>query len=60
VAAVSSMPAMVCDNIDQLLQQTLESVDQHSAGNGQRVHIVIMSNGGFEGFHQRLVAALNQ
>ncbi len=60
VASACSVPATVCDNIDQLLRQTLELIGKQLAGNGRRAHIVIMSNGGFEGFHQRLVAALKQ
>ena len=53
VAAGCSIPALVEDNIDQLIATTQEQLD--GAGN---CHIVVMSNGGFEGFHQRLVASL--
>jgi UDP-N-acetylmuramate: L-alanyl-gamma-D-glutamyl-meso-diaminopimelate ligase len=45
---------MVCDQIDQLLASTLEQIH----GSSEKSHVVVMSNGGFEGFHLRLVAAL--
>jgi UDP-N-acetylmuramate: L-alanyl-gamma-D-glutamyl-meso-diaminopimelate ligase len=54
VAEGCGIPAAVCDDIEQLLASTLDLVD-----GAEKSHIVIMSNGGFEGFHQRLVAALN-
>jgi UDP-N-acetylmuramate: L-alanyl-gamma-D-glutamyl-meso-diaminopimelate ligase len=53
VAQDCAVPAAVCDDIEQLMDSTLTLL------NGvEKSHIVIMSNGGFEGFHQRLVAAL--
>ena len=53
VAQDCKVPAAVCDDIEQLMDSTLTLL------NGvEKSHIVIMSNGGFEGFHQRLVAAL--
>ena len=55
VASACTVPAMVCDEIDQLLASTLEQLNQSS----EKSHVVVMSNGGFEGFHLRLVAALN-
>lgn len=53
VAGHGKVPAEVVHNIDRLIQRTLEQ-----AANGG--HIVIMSNGGFSGFHRRLVAALEE
>ena len=53
VARGCGIPAAVCDNIEQLLASTVAQLD-----GTEKSHIVIMSNGGFEGFHQRLVAAL--
>lgn len=53
VAAGCSIPALVQDDIDQLVANTLEHL-----GDSAHCHIVIMSNGGFEGFHQRLVERL--
>ena len=43
--------AQVVDNIDSLIQVTLQAAQPGS-------HIVIMSNGSFGGFHQRLLAVL--
>ena len=54
VASACAVPAMVCDEIDQLLASTLEQIH----GSSEKSHVVVMSNGGFEGFHLRLVAAL--
>ena len=54
VAVNCSIPAKVEDNIDQLIAATKQQLD--GAGNS---HIVVMSNGGFEGFHQKLVDSLN-
>jgi UDP-N-acetylmuramate: L-alanyl-gamma-D-glutamyl-meso-diaminopimelate ligase len=54
VASACTVPAMVCDQIDQLLASTLEQIH----GSSEKSHVVVMSNGGFEGFHLRLVAAL--
>ncbi len=53
VADGCTVPAQVCDDIEQLLASAIESLD-----GTEKSHIVIMSNGGFEGFHWRLVAAL--
>ncbi|TNE82970.1 MAG: UDP-N-acetylmuramate:L-alanyl-gamma-D-glutamyl-meso-diaminopimelate ligase [Gammaproteobacteria bacterium] len=47
----SAVPSEVAHSIDRLLQRTLE----HAGNSG---HVVIMSNGGFSGFHGRLVEAL--
>jgi UDP-N-acetylmuramate: L-alanyl-gamma-D-glutamyl-meso-diaminopimelate ligase len=51
VAAEMEMPAAVADSIDALLQSVL---DEARRGD----HILIMSNGGFGGIHERLLAAL--
>ena len=53
VADGCTVAAQVCDDIEQLLASAIESLDE-----AEKSHIVIMSNGGFEGFHWRLVAAL--
>ncbi len=53
VARGCETPAAVCHDIEQLLARTIEQLDGLD-----KSHIVIMSNGGFEGFHQRLVLAL--
>ena len=53
VAAGCSVPAQVQDSIEQLLVSTLEQLDKNS-----HCHIVVMSNGGFERFHQKLVDCL--
>ena len=54
VASACTVPAIVCDQIDQLLTSTLEQLNQSV----EKAHVVVMSNGGFEGFHLRLMAAL--
>jgi UDP-N-acetylmuramate: L-alanyl-gamma-D-glutamyl-meso-diaminopimelate ligase len=54
VASACTAPAMVCDEIDQLLACTLEQIHKST----EKSHVVVMSNGGFEGFHLRLVSAL--
>ena len=51
VAAASSMPVMVYDSTDNIIDVLLQKT---AAGD----HILIMSNGGFEGIHQRLLDAL--
>ena len=53
VADGCAIPALVCDDIEQLLASAMERLE-----GAEKSHIVIMSNGGFEGFHRRLVAAL--
>lgn len=54
-----SIPASLCQNICQLLDSVIEAVTSQSRDK-QTVHIVIMSNGGFEGFHDRLTALLKE
>ena len=54
VATACTVPAVVCEKIDQLLATTLEQIH----GSAEKSHVLVMSNGGFEGFHLRLVAAL--
>ena len=51
VAAQCRAPARVVNDIDALVREL--------AANSGTVHILIMSNGGFGGLHQKLVAALN-
>ncbi len=53
VADGCAIPALVCDDIEQLLTAALKPLS-----GVKKAHVVIMSNGGFEGFHRRLVAAL--
>ena len=54
VASTCAVPATVCDEIDQLLACTLKQIHKST----EKSHVVVMSNGGFEGFHLRLVTAL--
>jgi len=51
VVARGSVPAEVTHSIERLLTRTLDA-------SGAGGHVVIMSNGGFSGFHRRLVDAL--
>ncbi|MEH6465986.1 MAG: UDP-N-acetylmuramate:L-alanyl-gamma-D-glutamyl-meso-diaminopimelate ligase [Porticoccus sp.] len=51
VVRVGPVPAEVLDDIDILVEKTLKQA-------GNLAHIVIMSNGGFAGFHGKLVRAL--
>ncbi len=44
-------PLTICQNIEQLLEKIKHSAKPHD-------HVVIMSNGGFDNIHQRLVAML--
>lgn len=53
VALSSKVPAKVCSSVEQIVR---DLVKQSQEGD----HIVIMSNGGFAGLHQQLVAALNE
>ncbi len=53
VVAQSPVPAMLARNTTTLIE---DLVREARAGS----HILIMSNGGFEGIHQRLVAALQE
>ena len=57
VASACQGRAGVCGDIDSLLAETLALVEENSAA-GKATHIVIMSNGGFEGFHGRLTQQL--
>ena len=57
VASACQGRAGVCGDMDKLLSQTLAFVRENSAA-GIATHIVIMSNGGFEGFHGQLTAQL--
>ena len=51
VAEACPVPAEATDSIESLLALTTSAVDS-------KTHIVIMSNGGFEGFHSRLTKCL--
>ncbi len=53
VASACSVPAAATADIDQLLNLVAQGVSADS-------HIVIMSNGGFEGFHDRLIERLGR
>jgi len=53
VVSAGPVPAEVLDDIDILIEHTLKQA-------GNSAHIVIMSNGGFAGFHDRLVGALEE
>ena len=48
---------VACETIAELLTTTMNTVQTCA---GERVHIVIMSNGGFSGIHTLLVERLNQ
>jgi len=54
VAKAGSVSASVSQDIHSLLEEALHAVRDKRAS-GKPMHIVIMSNGGFEGFHQRFV-----
>jgi len=45
--------SFISDSTEELLQKIIDDLEP-----GAKAHIVIMSNGGFEGIHTRLVAAL--
>lgn len=47
------VPAKVVDDIDTLIKHTLKAADGLT-------HIVVMSNGGFSGFHGKLITALEK
>jgi UDP-N-acetylmuramate: L-alanyl-gamma-D-glutamyl-meso-diaminopimelate ligase len=51
VAEACPVPAEATDNIDSLLALTTNAISKTT-------HIVIMSNGGFEGFHSRLTECI--
>ncbi len=53
LVADSPVPAKAVDNIEELVRDSLQAA--HGGG-----HIVVMSNGGFGGFHDRLVKALEE
>ena len=58
VANLCTVPASLSKDINHLLNSVIEVVTAQSIDE-QALHIVIMSNGGFEGFHNRLTALLN-
>ena len=51
VAQACSVPAKATADIQSLLALTIGAISENT-------HIVIMSNGGFEDFHQRLIQDL--
>ncbi len=53
VAANGSVPAVVLDNTEAIIDQVVAMAKPGT-------HVVIMSNGGFEGIHPRMVAALEK
>ena len=53
VANACSVAASVSTTIELLKEAVTQGVTSHSV-DGQSVHVVIMSNGGFEGFHKQL------
>ena len=57
VIAASQPPSLACESLEQLLSDIVTAVD---VAQGDHVHIVIMSNGGFGGLHTRLVEELQQ
>jgi UDP-N-acetylmuramate: L-alanyl-gamma-D-glutamyl-meso-diaminopimelate ligase len=57
VAKGSLVPAMIAKNINSLLDAVVSAVNANQKSS-KPTHLVIMSNGGFEGFHQMLVERL--
>jgi UDP-N-acetylmuramate: L-alanyl-gamma-D-glutamyl-meso-diaminopimelate ligase len=57
VAKGCAVPAMVSEDIDGLLDMVTQAIEAEQKPD-KPVHIVIMSNGGFEGFHQLLLKEL--
>jgi UDP-N-acetylmuramate: L-alanyl-gamma-D-glutamyl-meso-diaminopimelate ligase len=57
VAKDCLVPAMIAKNINSLLDAVVSAVNANQKSS-KPTHIVIMSNGGFEGFHQMLVERL--
>ena len=57
VAKGCAVPAMVSEDIDGLLDMVTQAIVAEQKSD-KPVHIVIMSNGGFEGFHQLLLKKL--
>ncbi|MCW8886490.1 MAG: UDP-N-acetylmuramate:L-alanyl-gamma-D-glutamyl-meso-diaminopimelate ligase [Motiliproteus sp.] len=53
VVEESAVPAQVCNSVDAII----EAIKQRVGGPG---HVLIMSNGGFEGIHGRMLDALQQ
>jgi len=53
VVSGGAVPAKVVDDIDTLIKHTLKAADGLT-------HIVVMSNGGFSGFHGKLITALEK
>jgi UDP-N-acetylmuramate: L-alanyl-gamma-D-glutamyl-meso-diaminopimelate ligase len=55
VVAESGKPAQVIADLGELVAKTTAAA---TACAGEEVHILVMSNGGFGGFHQKLLTAL--
>ena len=53
----SSVPASVAEDIDGLLSAVLAAIESNH-NSSKATHLVIMSNGGFDGFHPLLVKRL--
>jgi UDP-N-acetylmuramate: L-alanyl-gamma-D-glutamyl-meso-diaminopimelate ligase len=53
VVSGGAVPAKVVDDIDTLIKHTLKAADGLT-------HIVVMSNGGFSGFHGKLITTLEK
>ncbi|HSG88068.1 MAG TPA: Mur ligase family protein, partial [Pseudomonadales bacterium] len=51
----SVVPAVIADNVDRLVRDLLRDLD---ARRGRRTHLVIMSNGSFDGIYAKLRTAL--
>jgi UDP-N-acetylmuramate: L-alanyl-gamma-D-glutamyl-meso-diaminopimelate ligase len=57
VAQTCSVPASVAEDMDGLLNAVLTAIGANQ-NSDKAVHIVVMSNGGFDGFHRLLIEQL--
>jgi len=57
VTKTSAVPTSVSKDIHGLIGEVIQSINANRES-GIPMHIVIMSNGGFEGFHQLLLEKL--
>lgn len=53
VVAKAPVPAIIHQDVDEIIRQV-------AARHGERLNVVVMSNGGFGGIHEKLLAALAQ
>ena len=60
VVAVSPVPARVASDLQQLIDEVAASVPADADSSKGPSHVVIMSNGGFGGIHDKLIQALRQ